>query len=213
MIENLTQLFVARAAERPDLRIGTLDEQLTLPDALRRAAGGARRLRELGLDDRHRLAIVATSSTDYLVVWMACVLSGVPVALVNPTYPPELLAQMLDNLDPALVFTDLPDHSFAGSRQVLPLADSRDGPMPTRPTPRDRRRPVRPGVVHAHLRHHRRPEVLRADAQLLPAARTRHRRRDGADRRRTGCSPRCRCSTSTRSDTASSARSPPARTR
>jgi carnitine-CoA ligase len=128
MIENLTQLFVARAAERPDLRVGTIEEQLTLPDALSRAAGGARRLRDLGLDDRHRLAVVATSSTDYLVVWMACVLSGVPVALVNPTYPPELLAQMLDNLDPALVFTDLPDHSFAGSRQVLPLADSRKWP-------------------------------------------------------------------------------------
>ena len=41
MIENLTQLFVARAAERPDLRVGTIEEQLTLPDALRRAAGGA----------------------------------------------------------------------------------------------------------------------------------------------------------------------------
>ena len=128
MIENLTRLFVARAAGQPDLRIGTLDEQLALPDALRRAAGGALRLRELGLDDRDRLAVVATSSTDYLVVWMACVLSGVPVALVNPTYPPELLAQMLDDLDPALVFTDLPDHAFAGSRQVVPLADSRAWP-------------------------------------------------------------------------------------
>jgi crotonobetaine/carnitine-CoA ligase len=128
MIENLAQLFLARAAERPDLRIGTLDEQLALPDALRRAAGGADRLRERGLDEQHRLAIVATSSTDYLVVWMACVLSGVPVALVNPTYPPELLAQMLDNLDPALVFTDLPDHAFAGTRPTLPLAQSREWP-------------------------------------------------------------------------------------
>ena len=45
---------------------------------------------------------------------MACVLAGMPVALVNPTYPPDLLAQMLDNLDPALVFTDLPDTAFAG---------------------------------------------------------------------------------------------------
>ena len=128
MIDNLTQLFVARAAGRPDLRVGTVDEQLTLPEALRRAAGGAGRLRDLGLDDRHRLAIVATSSTDYLVVWMACVLAGAPVALVNPTYPPELLAQMLDNLDPALVFTDLSDSSFAGSRRVLPLTESRGWP-------------------------------------------------------------------------------------
>ena len=146
MTDNLTQLFLARAAERPDLRIGTLDEQLALPDALRRAAGGAQRLRDLGLNDQHRLAIVATSSTDYLVVWLACVLSGVPVALVNPTYPPELLAQMLDNLDPALVFTDLPDHCFAGSPADAPLA-AEPGVARRRPGrhPGIRRRPVRPG--------------------------------------------------------------------
>jgi acyl-CoA synthetase (AMP-forming)/AMP-acid ligase II len=128
MIDNLAQLLVARATERPDLRVGTLDDQLTLPDALRRAAGGARRLRDLGLADGQRLAIVAGSSTDYLVVWMGCVLSGVPVALVNPTYPPELLAQMLDNLDPALVFTDRPDHAFTGGRPTLTLDSSRDWP-------------------------------------------------------------------------------------
>jgi acyl-CoA synthetase (AMP-forming)/AMP-acid ligase II len=126
MTNNLAQLFVQRATERPDLKIGTLDEQLPLPDVLRRAAGGAQHLRELGLTDQHRLAIVATSSTDYLVVWLGCVLSGIPVALVNPTYPPELLAQMLDNLDPALVFTDLPDHSFTGDRPTLTLAESKN---------------------------------------------------------------------------------------
>jgi acyl-CoA synthetase (AMP-forming)/AMP-acid ligase II len=124
--ENLTRLLVARAAERPDLRVGTVDEQPLLREALQQAAEGARRLRGSGLDDTDRLAIVATSSTDYLVVWMACVLAGIPVALVNPTYPAELLAQMLDNLDPALVFTDVPDHGFAAGRRVLPLAQSRE---------------------------------------------------------------------------------------
>jgi carnitine-CoA ligase len=128
MTENLAQLFLARGAERPDLRIGTLDEQLALPVALRRAAGGAHRLRELGLDDSRRVAVVASSSTDYLVVWMACVLAGVPVALVNPTYPPELLARMLENLDPALVFTDLTDRSFTGTRPTLSLQQSRGWP-------------------------------------------------------------------------------------
>ena len=128
MTNNLAQLFVARATDRPDLKIGTLDEQIRLQDALRRAAGGAQRLRELGLTDQQRLAIVATSSTDYLVVWLGCVLSGIPVALVNPTYPPELLAQMLDNLDPAMIFTDLPDQSFTGHRPTLTLAQSQEWP-------------------------------------------------------------------------------------
>jgi hypothetical protein len=61
MTENLTQLLLARADERPDLRIGTVDEQLTLPHALARAAGGARELRALGLDEDQRVALVATS--------------------------------------------------------------------------------------------------------------------------------------------------------
>ena len=128
MTENLRQLLVARAADRPDLRIGTVDEQLPLPEALRRAAGGAHALRVRGLDESQRLAVVASTSTDYLVVWMACVLAGVPVALVNPTYPSDLLAQMMDNLDPALVFTDLPDTSFAGTRPTQQIVDSREWP-------------------------------------------------------------------------------------
>jgi len=125
MIENLGQLLVTRAAERPELRVGTVDEQVRLADALRRAAGGALDLRTSGLGETDRVAIVATSSTDYLVVWMACLLAGTPVALINPTYPCELLAQMLDNLDPALVFADLPSSDFAGDRRVLPMGESR----------------------------------------------------------------------------------------
>ncbi len=58
---------------------------------------------------------------------MTCLLARTPVALVNPTYPPDLLRQMLDRLDPALVVTDLADGSFAGDRPVLPLAGFRSG--------------------------------------------------------------------------------------
>ena len=103
---NLSQLLIARAAERPGLRIGTVDRQIGLAEALQKAAGGARVLRERGLSPGDRVAVVAPSSTDYLVVWMACLLAGTPVALVNPTYPDDLLATMLDHLDPALVVTD-----------------------------------------------------------------------------------------------------------
>lgn len=126
MTENLAQLLLARATERVDLRVGTVDEQLTLRDALWRAADGAHRLRGMGVDDTKRIALVAGSSTDYLVVWMAAVLAGVPIALINPTYPPQLLAQMLDNLDPALVITDLAGEEFSGGRPLLPLSDTRE---------------------------------------------------------------------------------------
>lgn len=126
MTHNLTQLLVERAKERPDLCVGTVDDQVLLSDALRRAAGGAESFSDLGPDDR--IAVVASTCTDYMVVWMACILAGVPVALVNPTYPPELLGQMLDNFDPALVFTDLSDTRFAGDRRVLPLGSVQGWP-------------------------------------------------------------------------------------
>jgi carnitine-CoA ligase len=50
------------------------------------------------------------------------------VALVNPTYPTDLLAQMLDNLGPDLVFTDLEDRSFTGGRAVVALPEVRKWP-------------------------------------------------------------------------------------
>ncbi|MEV6661490.1 AMP-binding protein [Nocardia fluminea] len=121
MPENLAALLMRRVQERPDLRLGTVDDQVTLDVALRRAAGGAAQLRNLGLAAPDRVALVASSSTDYLIVWQACLLAGIPVALINPTYPSELLAQMIEILDPRLVITDAEDASFAGSRYVWSL--------------------------------------------------------------------------------------------
>lgn len=126
MTNNLTQLLLARARERHDLRIGTVDDQLLLGQALERAAGGAAQLRDLGPTDR--VAVVASTTTDYMIVWMACILAGVPVALVNPTYPPELLEQMLDRFEPAVVFSDLTDVEFAGGRLVRSIESTRYWP-------------------------------------------------------------------------------------
>lgn len=123
MTSNLTELLLARVEERPDLRIGTVDEQVSLQRGLARAAGGAATLAESQPSDR--VGVVASTGTDYLVVWMACILAGVPVALINPTYPPALLGQMLENFDPAVVFTDLSDHSFAGGRPVRTMGSTR----------------------------------------------------------------------------------------
>ena len=62
-----------------------------------------------------------------------------------------------------------------GARSSVPDADRACPPDAARPTsPTACRacdgRPVRRRVVHAHLRHHRPAEVLRADARLLPSA-------------------------------------------
>ena len=122
MTPNLPTLLIERAKSRPSLMVGTVDRQWSLHEALRAAADGAHQLSGRGLTPGRRVAIVANSSTDYLVAWMACLLAGVPVALMNPTYPPELHAQMLDNLGPDAVITDSEDAAFAGDRTVIELA-------------------------------------------------------------------------------------------
>lgn len=215
MIENLAQLVVERAGTRPELRIGALDDPVRLTDALAIAAGGAELLRAKGITADHRAAVIAGSSTDYLVEWLNCLLAGVPVALINPTYPAELLARMVDTFDPAVVFTDQPSpgQSFTGGRPVHLLAECRNWPVadpaaapgigaPGRPSPRT----CTP----------RAPPACRSSAPSRTTTFSgwaRCWRKHSISGRPTGCSRRCRCSTSTPSVTAFWARSPQARTR
>jgi carnitine-CoA ligase len=97
---NLARAIVEQAAARPQLRLGTVDDQISLADAVALAAG---RAVELGLRPGQRVALVAPTSTDYIVTWLAGVLAGAPVALVNPTYPDELIERMLAPLAPDFV--------------------------------------------------------------------------------------------------------------
>lgn len=94
---NLARAIVEQAGARPQLRVGTVDDQLELADAVELAAG---RAADLALRPGQRVALVAPTSTDYIVTWLACLLGGAPVALVNPTYPRELVARMLAPLAP-----------------------------------------------------------------------------------------------------------------
>jgi acyl-CoA synthetase (AMP-forming)/AMP-acid ligase II len=96
-------LATAVSAARPDLRLGTVDDQIELAGALGFAAARARELLASGLTPGDRVALVAPTSTDYVVTWLACVLAGLPVALVNPTYPDELIERMLEPLAPVRV--------------------------------------------------------------------------------------------------------------
>ena len=101
--ENLARAITDQAARRPGLSLGTVDDQVTLADAAELAAGRARDLLGNGLRPGQRVALVAPTSTDYVITWLACLLAGTPVALVNPTYPAELAARMLAPLAPDLV--------------------------------------------------------------------------------------------------------------
>jgi acyl-CoA synthetase (AMP-forming)/AMP-acid ligase II len=100
---NLAQAIAAQAATRPGLRVGTVDDQVTLADAVAFAAARAGQLLDADLQPGQRIALVAPTSTDYVITWLACVFAGLPVALVNPTYPAGLIEEMLAPLDPVRV--------------------------------------------------------------------------------------------------------------
>ncbi len=102
-VRNLARSIVDQAEARPGLRVGTVDDQLLLPELVALASGRARSLMDDGVRPGDRVALVDSSSTDYVVTWLACLLVGAPVALVNPTYPHDLLATMLEPLSPTLV--------------------------------------------------------------------------------------------------------------
>jgi carnitine-CoA ligase len=100
---NLATAVLTRAAERPELRTGTVDDQVELAEAIGLAAARAREMLASGLTPGDRVALIAPTSTDYVITWLACVLAGLPVALVNPTYPDELIDRMLEPLAPRRV--------------------------------------------------------------------------------------------------------------
>jgi acyl-CoA synthetase (AMP-forming)/AMP-acid ligase II len=127
---NLAAALVAQADRRPDLLLGTVDDQVTLADALAFAAGRARELLSRNLAPGQRVALVAPTSTDYLITWMACLLAGLPVALVNPTYPGELVERMLEPVEPALVLG--PDQVVMARRGNRDRASDLPGPAADR---------------------------------------------------------------------------------
>jgi len=102
-MKNLAEAVVGQARARPGLRLGTVDDQLALADAVELAAGRAQVLLGEGLRPGQRVALVAPTSTGYLLTWLACLLAGTPVALVNPGYPGDLTERMLAPLAPDLV--------------------------------------------------------------------------------------------------------------
>ena len=111
---NLAAAIVDQAVARPALRLGATHDQLLLRDALAFAAGRARDLLDSGLRPGERVALVAPTSTDYVVTWLACLLAGLPAALVNPTYPADLVTEMLAPVAPVRV---LRAHDVAVARE------------------------------------------------------------------------------------------------
>ena len=103
-MKNLAELVCDRVQRRPEARFGMAgDATPTLAQATGLAMGAVGALEGAGAGRGRRVALIGTTSNSYLVAWLALVLAGAEVALVNPDYPDELLAEMLEQLSPGAV--------------------------------------------------------------------------------------------------------------
>ena len=103
-MKNLAELVCDRVRRRPNARFGMAgDAAPTLGTAVGLAAGVVGALEGAGAGLGRRVALIGTTSDSYLTAWLGLVLAGAEVALVNPDYPDELLAEMLEQLGPDAV--------------------------------------------------------------------------------------------------------------
>ena len=103
-MRNLAELVCDRVHRRPDARFGMAgDTTPTLAQAAGLAMGAVGALEGAGAGQGRRVALIGATSNSYLTAWLALVLAGAEVALVNPDYPDELLEEMLAQLGPDAV--------------------------------------------------------------------------------------------------------------
>ena len=103
-MRNLAELAADRVRRQPGARFGMAGESTpTRAQAAELALGSLGALQEAGAGLGRRVALIGTTSDSYLTAWLALVLAGAEVALVNPDYPDELLAEMLEQLSPDAV--------------------------------------------------------------------------------------------------------------
>jgi carnitine-CoA ligase len=125
-VHNLADLLIEVEATRPTLRFGLSEEVLTIEEGLLLAGGAAIRLIDSGIEPGSRVAVVAETSTEYLVFWMACQLAGLEPALINPFYPHDLVQIMLSDLQPRAVAT-WDGLRFSDQAGYLALSELRQG--------------------------------------------------------------------------------------
>ncbi len=103
-MRNLAELVCDRVRRRPGARFGIAGGTTpTLEQAAGRAMGATGALESAGAGLGRRVALIGTTSDSYLTAWLALVLAGAEVAMVNPDYPDELLAEMLVQIAPEAV--------------------------------------------------------------------------------------------------------------
>jgi carnitine-CoA ligase len=122
-MSNLATLIQSAVKARPDALFGTIEAIEPLADAVQHAAVLAAHLSATGRGRGCRWALIGRSSEDYMLTWLAGQLAGAELALINPDYPDDLIAAMVDDLRPnAVAWLDRPTIAFA---EALPTLDLR----------------------------------------------------------------------------------------
>ncbi|QGV80138.1 non-ribosomal peptide synthetase [Streptomyces ficellus] len=102
--QRMDQLFTEQAERTPDAPALVHGEQrLTYGELLDRARGVAGRLRSLGVEDETLVALAFPRSVDAVVAMLGVVLARGAYLPVNPAFPAERIARLLDDARPPLV--------------------------------------------------------------------------------------------------------------
>ncbi|WP_053735801.1 non-ribosomal peptide synthetase [Nocardia sp. NRRL S-836] len=111
-VGTLPELFAEQAARTPDAVAVTCDgEHLTYAELDARANRLAHALAERGAGPERYVALRLPRSTDLVVAVLGVLKSGAAYLPIDPSYPEDRIAGMVEDTRPVAVLTELPDLS------------------------------------------------------------------------------------------------------
>ncbi|HKQ79433.1 MAG TPA: amino acid adenylation domain-containing protein, partial [Blastocatellia bacterium] len=119
------ELFEAQVEARPEaVALICENQSLSYEELNARANRLARRLRELGVGPDARVAICMERGLEMVVALLATLKAGGAYAPLDPAYPPERLAYMLEDCAPAVLITyGLASEKLTRRAPALPILD------------------------------------------------------------------------------------------
>ena len=123
MTGTLADLLRETATTRPELSLTVDDTARDLGTLAAAAEEVASRLHSAGLQPGARVVLLAPNGHEFLVSWMAAQLAGLETAVVNTSYPDELLGEMFAVLRPEAL---LLSREHAGRQLSGPRLDISD---------------------------------------------------------------------------------------
>ncbi len=131
LADSLHGLFEQQVARRPGAIAARFESHaLTYAELDARANQVANHLRRLGVEPGHRVGIFLERSLELLVGLLGILKSGAAYVPLDPVYPPDRLAHILDDSGVSLLLTEpgLATHMPAYTGKQMRLVDAADAP-------------------------------------------------------------------------------------